>query len=115
MNASKAIIAIGVTILLCSALFAQTNTCKFEVSSFQLNQQAKNFFIPALIFQPICYRFSAYQTEITYPLVFKSPVHYTAFFCKMEVKTANTLGIMIKLHAGDYDGYIGGYRILNPY
>jgi hypothetical protein len=31
--------------------------------------------------------------------------HYTAFFCKMELKTIDYFGIYIKVHAGDYDAY----------
>jgi hypothetical protein len=46
--------------------------------------------------------------------VLKSPVHYTAFFCKMEVKTQQTLGIMIKVHAGDYDRYTTGTEQPQP-
>ncbi len=45
-----------------------------------------------------------------FSVIYKSPVHYTAFFCKMEVKTMNSLGIMIKVHAGDYDNYSGEVR-----
>lgn len=45
-----------------------------------------------------------------FSVIYKSPVHYTAFFCKMEVNSMNSLGIMIKLHAGDYDNYSGEVR-----
>ena len=45
-----------------------------------------------------------------FSVIYKSPVHYTAFFCKMEVKSMNSLGIMIKVHAGDYDNYSGEVR-----
>lgn len=40
------------------------------------------------------------------PLVMHIPVCYTAFFCKMEVVTQKSLGIIIKVHAGDYDSYM---------
>ncbi len=33
------------------------------------------------------------------------PVHYKAFFCNFEQQTQKKLGIMIKVHAGDYDNY----------
>jgi len=36
---------------------------------------------------------------------FGSFVHYPAFFCQMELKSANRLGVMVKIHAGDYDAY----------
>jgi hypothetical protein len=39
-------------------------------------------------------------------MVFKTPVCYTAFFCKMEVTTQKAFGIMLKVHAGDYDSYM---------
>jgi|GEM_PF-2989886 len=32
-------------------------------------------------------------------------VHYPAFFCQMELKSAMRLGVMVKIHAGDYDAY----------
>lgn len=42
------------------------------------------------------------MVESTY---FGGPVFYDAFFCRMEVKTAKSLGIMLKIHAGEYDSY----------
>jgi hypothetical protein len=39
------------------------------------------------------------------PLVFKSPVHYDAFFCRMEQHSADRLKVWVKIHAGDYDRY----------
>ncbi len=30
---------------------------------------------------------------------------YTAFFCKMELKTVDYFGIWIKVHAGNYEEY----------
>jgi hypothetical protein len=36
---------------------------------------------------------------------FGSFVHYPAFFCQMELKSANRLGVMVKIHAGNYDSY----------
>jgi hypothetical protein len=36
---------------------------------------------------------------------FDSSVHYTAFFCKMEVRNLERYHVWIKFHAGDYDRY----------
>ena len=35
-----------------------------------------------------------------------SYVHYPALFCTMEQKSAHTLGVFVKVHAGDYDTYM---------
>ena len=44
--------------------------------------------------------------EVQQPMVLRTPVCYTAFFCKMEVTTQRAFGIMLKVHAGDYDSYM---------
>lgn len=36
---------------------------------------------------------------------FGSYVHYPAIFCQMEQKSVNRLGVMIQVHAGDYNSY----------
>lgn len=32
-------------------------------------------------------------------------VKYDAFFCNLELKSFKKLGVMVKIHAGDYDKY----------
>jgi hypothetical protein len=39
------------------------------------------------------------------PKRFDNEVHYTAFFCKMELNMHERCNIWIKVHAGDYDVY----------
>jgi len=50
--------------------------------------------------------FYAQVGETDVPIVLRTPVCYTAFFCKMEVTTQKAFGIMLKVHAGDYDSYM---------
>ncbi|MES2629582.1 MAG: hypothetical protein V4616_11490 [Bacteroidota bacterium] len=37
------------------------------------------------------------------------PVKYSAFFCNLELKSLKSLGIMVKIHAGEYDRYFIGH------
>ena len=110
MKAIKIFIFIITMILFGSVSFTQTNTHKFEVHPFKVNLSPKSFFIPKL--QPTIISFdfssSSWDQWRTYLPVISSPIHYTSLFCKMEVENANVLGIMIKVHAGDYDKYMSG-------
>src|SRR5437016_4192209 len=46
---------------------------------------------------------SLFRLQIIKPL--DNSVHYTAFFCNMEVKTFERCNVWVKFHAGDYDTY----------
>ena len=50
---------------------------------------------------------SRYNLPLT---VIDKQVHYTAFFCKLEVKNLERYNIWLKLHAGDYDNYSKPYN-----
>lgn len=41
-----------------------------------------------------------------------NPIKYTAFFCKMEQKSINKLGVCLQFHAGRYNDYYKGKRYL---
>lgn len=130
MKGFRIFIFIGILMCISSNSYAQTNVIKFEVysynhflfngthafaslrSTFHLKQLENNFFIPTFNSLPTNLKFEAPVQGVSQSFVFKSPIHYTAFFCKMEVKTSNALGIMIKVHAGDYDGYTGRYNCI---
>ncbi len=50
---------------------------------------------------------STYNLPLT---IIDKQVHYTAFFCKLEVKNLERYNIWLKLHAGDYDNYSKPYN-----
>lgn len=97
-----------------SNAFSQSDALNFELSPFQFNQVQTNFFPASFNFKQTKASFHPSTLGTSRSIVFKSPVHYEAFFCKMEVKSANKLGIMIKVHAGDYDSYTSGTDQLRP-
>jgi hypothetical protein len=108
MQRFKAIMVMTGLFFSVSLLHSQSFFVGFQPRQLKFAEPSPVFYIssqygkkPGLAYMPS-------YTVSTEPLVLKSPVHYTAFFCKMEVKTANALGIMIKVHAGDYDVYTGG-------
>lgn len=96
-----------------SHVFGQANALNFDISPFQFNQVQTNYFPSHFKFKQTNINFHHSTIGMSQSIVFKSPVHYEAFFCKMEVKSANKLGIMIKVHAGDYDNYTSGCNYIN--
>lgn len=83
-----------------SASFAQSNLSKYT------------FYKPVIIGPiPTSLLHSFYHISIsnTNPLAKLTNFHYTAFFCKMELKALDRFGIWVKVHAGDYDGYTNGF------
>jgi hypothetical protein len=89
------------------ALSAQTLQIKYEPRKIDFPDPANVVFKPYKnittgIFN--IYTFPCGRGES--PSVFKTPVCYSAFFCKMEVETQKAFGIMLKVHAGDYDSYM---------
>lgn len=90
-----------------SLSFGQIMNGTFQSASLKLNIEEPQFFVPSLGSSPVVFKsFSQYSPTFTLS-IFKSPVHHTAFFCKMEMKAVNRLGIWVKIHAGDYDTYTG--------
>ncbi|MGZ4035430.1 MAG: hypothetical protein ACXVPU_07690 [Bacteroidia bacterium] len=49
---------------------------------------------------------SSYSKNTLYR--FDSAVHYSAFFCKMELTIFEKSNVWLKFHAGDYDRYTKG-------
>lgn len=114
MKGLRIFLFIGILMCISSVSFAQTSILNLKTAIFQLKRTESSFFIPTSNIHSTSFKFTTPLQQENRPLVFKSPTHYTAFFCKMELKTLNALGIMIKVHAGDYDGYIGGCGYLRP-
>lgn len=88
-----------------SASFAQRNLSKF---TFAKPMTINPFFAPSLY---SFNKFSHYNNivqGVQYQAI-PNNFHYTAFFCKMELKAMNHFGIWIKVHVGDYDNYSKTY------
>ncbi len=81
----------------------------FTSASFAQSNLSKYTFYKPVIISPIYTSslYSFYHQSITNsnPLPKLTNFHYSAFFCKMELKALDHLGIWVKLHAGDYDNY----------
>jgi hypothetical protein len=101
---------IGVySLLLVLAVGLQGAMAQITYTPRKLHLEApKQVFLPSVTSPSYVFVLGAGNTQPPSTCVLKSPVHYTAFFCKMEVKTQQTLGIMVKVHAGDYDTYTTG-------
>lgn len=82
-----------------TAIFAQSDPLQPRALQFPSTPYPNHFNTPSInTFSLI--------TSGTHSLAPIDPaVHYPAFFCRMELKTMNHLGIWIKVHAGDYDTY----------
>ncbi len=90
----------SVLILLCilpTLLIAQRKGLKFPVLQFQKKQ---NYFSSSPGFVK---NNSTSLKEVLKP--FDNAVHYSAFFCNMELVMHERCNIWIKVHAGDYDTY----------
>ena len=97
----------GKYILICLAMFFMSLHSMAQISRSQLPNSAfsQKPVNRILSFSPqktsLIKAFSASPSHTS----FGSFVHYPAFFCQMELKSANRLGVMVKIHAGDYDAY----------
>lgn len=84
--------------------FAQRNTVKFQTSELFIFKKQLKFHIPA---SEINTNILAQQNFMTRDndYHFDGSVHYTAFFCKMEINFFEKTNVWLKFHAGDYDAY----------
>ncbi len=113
MKGFKSIFIVSITLIWAAFASAQTNLLDFQPKQLKFPERSYGFVISSTT--PSLMGVSCKSPKETQSIsVLKSPVCYTAFFCKMEVKTAKAFGIMIKVHAGDYDAYTGGYRNPRP-
>ncbi len=111
----KAKLLIGILFLLFSAsLYAQNDLLGYKPRQIKFKQPFQPLLVPSLSSPSYAFVLGEDRSISPQTCVYKSPVHHTAFFCKMEVKTQNTLGIMIKVHAGDYDKYTTGTEQPQP-
>lgn len=85
---------------------AQTVQIRYEPRKVDFPEPSYSVFVPGNYQSTPGFRIISNYAEDNKSVVFKTPVCYTAFFCKMEVTTQKAMGIMIKVHAGDYDSYM---------
>ncbi len=100
MKKLRIFVIIIIAMFLASGLFAQSNLSKYT------------FFKPFIIASThTAQLFNFYPTLVgNYnPRPILTNFHYSAFFCKMELKALDRFGIWVKVHAGDYDGYTNGF------
>lgn len=88
--------------------YTQTDLLGYKPRQIQFQKPFQPLLIPSVSSPSYAFVLGEDRSFTTQTCVYKSPVHHTAFFCKMEVKTQNAFGIMIKVHAGDYDKYTTG-------
>ncbi len=101
MKKLKISVLISMLTLFISVSFAQSNLSKY---AFDKPTMMRSVFTSSL------YSFNHTMPHIIgKPLPVLANFHYTAFFCKMELKALNHLGIWVKVHAGDYDIYSGSF------
>ena len=92
--------------LLCAASFSKAQEAKHKaIPLLFFNNKFSNILFPAASFSLLNTTSAGYKLPQN---VFDNQVHYTAFFCKMEVKNRERYNIWLKLHAGDYDNYSKG-------
>jgi hypothetical protein len=89
--------------------FSQTNCV---IQSCTVNFFVNGNFTPFFIFPPSPKIFDFSGVASSKALTLKQPVlkpfegiHYTAFFCRMELKAVKSCNVWLKVHAGDYDNY----------
>jgi hypothetical protein len=81
----------------------------FSCMRSYFRKQKMEFFIPSL--SNVQYFQSSFLVSKHQPsIVYESPVQHHAFFCRMEDLSIKKFGIMIQVHAGDYNSYMD-YKI----
>ncbi len=99
MKRGKSILLFSVALISCSILFSQQN---FIPSSLSYKNKA----LPLSFSNPpftLSNNSPSVIPSISRP--FEKGIHYSAFFCKMEVRNCERYNIGIKFHAGEYDKY----------
>jgi hypothetical protein len=83
--------------------FAQTIPIKFQTPGSFIVKKQQLFHLPVSEFsvKQLPDHFNPGNNNFH----FDKAVHYSAFFCKMELKAVDHCNVWIKLHAGDYDAY----------
>ncbi len=94
---------IFIALLAAGCSFAQTGALKFK--ALQFNTVNIPFPFSGNLKNSASADVISFFSETHAPAMVDPVVHYPAFFCRMELKSVDQLGIWIKIHAGDYDTY----------